>query len=88
MNWLKDPLASFLVVGIVVFLLAEFLVEDEISYDVVVRNADIQRLAEHWSSQMQRAPTAQELAQVLEQYVKDEIYYRESKRLGLEVNVH
>ena len=35
---------------------------------------------------MQRAPTAQELAQVLEQYVKDEIYFRESKRLGLDVN--
>ena len=86
MNWLKDPLASFLIVGIAVFALAEFVVEDEISYEVVIRNTDIQRLADHWSSQMQRAPTVQELTGVVEQYVKDEIYYRESKRLGLDVN--
>ncbi len=86
MNWLKDPLAAFLAGGALIFLASMFVSDAEISYDVEVRDADIERLHDHWNMQMRRPPTVQELADLVEQFVKDEIYFRESKRLGLDAN--
>lgn len=86
MNWLKDPLVTFLIVGAAIFALAGFFSDEEISYDVEVRDADIKRLYDQWSMQMRRPPTDQELAGLVEQFVKEEIYYRESQRLGLDAN--
>ncbi len=86
MSWLKDPLTGFLIIGAVIFILAGIVSDDEISYDVEVRDADIKRLHDHWSMQMRRPPTAQELTNLVDQFVKDEIYYREAQRLGLHAN--
>ena len=86
MDWLKDPLTSFVIVGAAVFLIAELVSSEEISYDVEIRDADVIRLSEQWVLQMRRPPTDEEFANLIEQFVRDEIYYRESQRLGLDVN--
>ena len=86
MNWLKDPLVTFLIAGAAIFVLAGLFSAEEISYDVEVRDADIKRLYDQWSMQMRRPPTDQELAGLVDQFVKEEIYYRESQRLGLDAN--
>ena len=86
MNWLKDPLVTFLIAGAAIFVLAGMFSAEEISYDVEVRDADIKRLYDQWSMQMRRPPTDQELAGLVDQFVKEEIYYRESQRLGLDAN--
>ena len=79
-------MAKFLAIGTIIFVLAGLLAEDEISYDVEVRDADIKRLSDHWSLQMRRPPTQQELDDLVTQFIKDEIYYRESQRLELDTN--
>ncbi|MEM7101457.1 MAG: peptidylprolyl isomerase [Pseudomonadota bacterium] len=86
MQWLKDPLASFLLVGGIIFLAARFIADDEISYHIELGPADLTRISEHWAMQMRRPPTEGELQDLVDQFVRDEMYYRESQRLGLDVN--
>lgn len=86
MKFLKDPLVTFLVAGAAIFILAGYFSDDDIAYDVLVREADIQRLNDQWSMQMRRPPTEQELSGLVDQFVKEEIYYREAQRMGLDQN--
>ena len=86
MRWFKDPLVAFLAAGAVIFYLAGLFTEDEISYQVEVRDQDVARITDQWTMQMRRPPTEVELAGLIEQFVKEEIYYREARRLGLDAN--
>lgn len=86
MKFLKDPLVAFLIAGAAIFVLAGYVSDDDISYDVLVREADIQRLHDQWSMQMRRPPTEQELSGLVDQFIKEEIYYREAQRMGLDRN--
>lgn len=86
MSWLRDPLVAFLVAGAGIFILTDWLGEDDIPYRVEVLPQDIQRLSDQWSMQMRRPPTNQELDGLIAQFIKEEIYYREAQRLGLDRN--
>jgi hypothetical protein len=44
------------------------------------------RILDQWELQMGRAPTPAEASGLLEQWIKEEIYYREAKRLRLDNN--
>ena len=82
MNW-KDPIWVFVGIGILMFGLANFSATDE-TYQVVVSQAQTQRLNDQWQAQMRRPPTAAEMEGLIDQYIKEEIYYREALRLGLD----
>ena len=85
-RFIKDPLFTFLCVGLAIFLLqALFNLEDD-AYHVEVREADIARLVDQWSMQMRRPPSEQELQGLVEQFVKEEIYYREAMQQQLDQN--
>ena len=86
MRWWRDPLVAFLLLGAAIFLLARFFSADGIPFDVVVDESDIKQLNDKWDLQMRRPPTQEELDDLIAQFVKEEIYYRESQRLGLLVN--
>ena len=86
MNRLKDPLVTFLIAGAAIYFMAEMFADEDIPYEVLVREADIKRLQDQWSMQMRRPPTDQELSGLIEQFVKEEVYYREAQRLGLDRN--
>ncbi|MEM9620978.1 MAG: peptidylprolyl isomerase [Pseudomonadota bacterium] len=86
MRWLKDPLWLFLAVGTILFVLAGWWTEDEIPYRIDIGANDLQRLNDQWSMQMRRPATTEELAGLVEQFVKEEIYYREARRMGLDAN--
>ncbi len=83
---LRDPLVTFLVLGALMFALALYMGEDDASYRVEIGAADIQRLTDQWSMQMRRPPSPQELRGLVDQLIKEEVYYREAKRLGLDTN--
>jgi len=85
-SWVRDPLVAFLLAGAGIFMLTDWLGQDEASFIVDVSHQDIQRLRDQWSMQMRRAPTQAELDGLVEQFVREEIYYREAQRLGLDRN--
>ena len=66
--------------------MAEFVDSEEISYQIDIREADLSRLNDQWAMQMRRPATEKELENLTEQLIKEEIYYREAKRLGLDQN--
>ncbi len=86
MGWLRDPLILFLLAGTVIFFVADWLAEDDIPYAIEVTDQDLKRLSDQWQMQMRRPPSPQELAGLVDQFVKEEIYYREARRLGLDAN--
>ena len=85
-SWFKDPLWVFLVIGAALLLAAELWSGDDADQTVVVGEADIARLNAQWQTQMRRAPSETELAGLIEAFVREEIYYREAQRLGLDQN--
>ena len=82
-RWYRDPLVAFCALGLLLFIIAGGIGDDEQS-NIDVRAQDITRLAQQWSLQMRREPSAGELDGLVDQYIKEEIYYREALRLGLD----
>jgi len=85
-SWLKDPVTSFVIAGTAIFLLSELFSSSEVSREIKLSDSDVQRLSGNWRMQRNREPSQDELREIIEEYVKDEIYFRESQRLGLDVN--
>ena len=73
-SWYKDPLVAFFAVGFVMFVIAGGIGDDEES-NIEIRTQDIDRLAQQWSLQMRREPSTRELDGLVDQYLKEEIYY-------------
>lgn len=86
MSILRDPLVLFLLAGAGIYFAASWFGEQDIPYAIEVRALDLQRLNDQWARQMRRPPNDRELAGLVEQFVKEEIYYREAQRLGLDRN--
>lgn len=85
-SWLKDPVTSFVIAGTAIFLLSGMFSDSEISKVIELNDADVQRLSGNWRMQRSREPSAEELQDIVERFVQDEVYFRESQRLGLDVN--
>ena len=86
MSWIRDPLVAFLLAGAAIFALAQWFAEEDIPYTIELREQDIDRLNDQWSKQMRRPASEQELAGLVEQFIKEEVYYREAQRLKLDRN--
>lgn len=85
-SWLKDPVTSFVIAGTAIFLLSGMFSDSEISKVITLSDADVERLSGNWRMQRRREPSAEELRDIVERHVQDEVYFRESQRLGLDVN--
>jgi peptidyl-prolyl cis-trans isomerase C len=83
---LREPLVHFLIAGAAIFAIYGGVASsvDVESRRIVVGEAQVQRLASMWSQTWQRPPNAKELDGLIRDYIKEEIYYREAKRLGLD----
>jgi hypothetical protein len=86
MKVLKEPLLHFLVIGVLLFALFAFVGgrEQEAVDEIVITPGRIQNLVNAFSRTMQRPPTASELNGLVEEFIREEIYYREALALGLE----
>lgn len=85
--WLKDPLLLFLVVGALIFWVADLLpgaTNDDFVIDITANH--LNRLADQWQAQMGRPPSERELSGLVDQYVREEAYYREAMRMSLDQN--
>ena len=86
-KFLKEPLLHFLLIGALLFGIGAIKGESA-STDPVRRIAidsgQVINLIEGWRRTWQRPPTEQELQGLVEDFVKEEIYYREAMALGLD----
>src|SRR5262245_17219640 len=82
---LAEPLVQFLVLGAVLFAAYGSLGRAEPRREeIVVGAGQIEHLAQTFSLFQQRPPTADELKEQVDRYVREEILSREAIRLGLD----
>jgi hypothetical protein len=87
MHWLlREPLLHFLVLGVGLFVLyTQFGQTDAASRDrILVDEAELMRLSEQFQRTWMRPPTREELRGLAEDFVKEEVLYREALALGLD----
>lgn len=81
---LREPLVHFLIVGAVIFWLFGSAANDPADRSITVSEPQITMLAKQWEATWQRAPTQVEVDGLIRDHIKDEVYYREALRLGLD----
>jgi peptidyl-prolyl cis-trans isomerase C len=83
---LKEPLVHFLLAGLALFAFFALGGEavDPESRIITITEKQVERLAANWAQTWQRAPTQAEIDGLIRDYVKEEVYYREGLRLGLD----
>lgn len=88
-SWVKsllhEPFMHFLIAGALVFMLFAGSGTAEIGdRRIIVDAARVEGLAKIWAQTWHRAPRVEELDGLIRDYIKEEIYYREALRLGLD----
>lgn len=90
-NCLKDPLSHFLLLGVGLFVLFDWVGGDEVlpldqRAEIVITAGRIDSIGASFQKVWQRAPTQQELAGLIEDYIREEIMYREALAMCLDQN--
>lgn len=88
----REPLVHFLLAGAALFLLFGAVgdrgstvgVTGPDSVQIVVSEGDFERLVTGWNKTWQRPPTREELDGLIEDYIAEEIFYREALAMGLD----
>jgi hypothetical protein len=86
MKLLREPLVHFLALGLGLFLLFGIVGDSgEAATDrIVVSSARIAQMTEIFARTWQRPPTEQELEGLIEDHIREEVYYREALAMGLD----
>jgi hypothetical protein len=84
--WLREPLLHFLLLGVLLFGLFQWLGGDSgpQSNRITVSPARVQQLASAFTKVWQRPPSEAELKGLVDDYVREEIAYREAIAMGLD----
>ena len=88
-RFLKEPLIQFLVLGACIYggyALFGTNDEGEGDYVITVDQARVDGFVSGWQARMGRVPTPQELDGMIDQFLKEEILYREAVAMGLGEN--
>jgi len=85
-KFLREPLFQFLAIGIALFVLYRVLnpAAMESPREIVVTQARVDAIAENFARTWSRPPTPEELRGLVNDYVSEEVYYREAMAMGLD----
>lgn len=86
-RFLREPLLHFALLGAALFIVYGWVSEDEPGLDsphIVIDAAEIERLVSAWEGTRQRPPTPDELRGLIDEQIREEIYYREALAMGLD----
>jgi len=83
---IREPLVHFVLIGAVVFGIYALVSDsaDAPRDKIVVTEGRVQQLAQIFAKTWQRPPTQQEMRGLIDAYIKEEVYYREALKLGLD----
>jgi peptidyl-prolyl cis-trans isomerase C len=81
----REPLVHFLVAGVLIF--AVFGGGGDVAdRSIIVTEAQVRALTGQWEQQWHRQPTPAEVDGLIRERIKDEVYYREAVRMGLDTD--
>jgi len=84
---LKEPLLHFLLLGAILFIAYALMQKPGAGSDsgkIIVTMGQVDNLAATFAKRWQRPPTPEELAGLVRDRVREEVYYREAMALGLD----
>jgi hypothetical protein len=83
---LREPLFQFLVLGGALFGLSHFVDRNkaEAPDRIVVSSARIDNLADGFARTWRRPPSQEEMQGLIDDYIRDEVFYREGRAAGLD----
>ena len=85
--WFKEPLLHFMVLGALVFALYSFVGPDQPDDDeIVVTRGKQEHLVTAFTRTWQRPPSQLELTNIVDDWIREEIAYREGLRMGLDTD--
>ncbi len=83
----KEPLVHFMLIGVLIFLVYGIVGENETNENTIVFNSyDLNNILSKWELQWKRPPTEQELKNIIEQNMKQELFYQEALKMNLDHN--
>lgn len=82
----NEPLVQFLILGMLLFLLSSYIRQrrDKQSREIIIDNARIGMMIMNYKTQTGDLPNKQELDGMIENYITEEISYREARKMGLD----
>ena len=85
-KFLREPLVHFIALGALVFLLFHFNANRDAPQDgkIVVTPGKVEQLVTGFSRTWHRPPTQQELDGLFDDYIREEVLYREALAMGLD----
>lgn len=86
-SWLlAEPLSQFTILGAMIFLLYSLVFSQAGTQagSIVVTQGRIENLAAAFASARQRPPSEEELVGLIQDYIREEVLYREAMELGLD----
>ncbi len=86
-NIFKEPFFHFISIGIALFLLYSNVTNETNSKNtILIDNSDIANILANWEMTWKRPPTEEELKGLLNQNLKQEVFYLEALRMNLDHN--
>ena len=82
---LREPMLHFFVLGAGIFFLYGYTGDGGSAPDEILVNAgQVDRLIDSWVKTRMRPPTAHEIAGLIDDHIREEVYYREAVAMGLD----
>jgi hypothetical protein len=87
-RFFSEPLLHFLVIGAALFVFYDLTREQgsDAPNRIVVSSGQVEQLAANFERARMREPTESELAGLVENHVREEVFYREALAMGLDQN--
>ncbi|MBW2367611.1 MAG: peptidyl-prolyl cis-trans isomerase [Deltaproteobacteria bacterium] len=87
-KFFREPLVHFIALGLLIFCLNAWLGNPGSDSNPVIEVSapKIKRFSEIYQAKWRRVPTSEEMNALIEQYVREEILYREAVAMGLDQN--
>jgi hypothetical protein len=83
----KEPLFQFLLIGLGFFILYGLVNKQNNREDtIVIDTYNVNNIIASWELQWKRLPTDEELKSLIQQDIKQEIFYREALKMNLDHN--
>ena len=84
----QQPLLHFLLIAAVIFAVNKLRGEQDSTRKnhIVVTVAQVERMADLWAQTWGRPASESELQELVRDHIKEEIFYREALKLGLDIN--
>ncbi|WP_043317621.1 peptidyl-prolyl cis-trans isomerase [Microbulbifer sp. HZ11] len=86
LHWIKDPSVQFALIGALLFGIHSLFQDRQSasSGDIVISESRIQHISAIFARGWQRPPSAQELQGLIDDYIREEVLYREALNMGLD----